>query len=216
MSEYLHYLIKNSNVVFWDFDGVIKDSVRVKSIAFEKLFSIYGSKILKKVRAHHEKNVGVSRFDKIPLYMSWSDESVTDKNIQELCNKFSLLVKKSVIESPWVPGFLEIVNKMNNRQKHVLVTATPKDEIEEILKKLEIRHFFHNVYGAPVLKKEAISKELNKLSISPENAIMIGDSNNDYEAAKDNNVMFFLRCTDFNKDLQQLCKGNTFKDFINE
>ena len=76
MSEYLYYLIKNSSVVFWDFDGVIKDSVDIKSIAFEKLFSIYGTKISKKVRAHHEKNAGVSRFDKIPLYMSWSNELV--------------------------------------------------------------------------------------------------------------------------------------------
>ena len=36
------------------------------------------------------------------------------------------------------------------------------------------------------------------------------------EAAKSNNVMFFLRRTDLNKDLRKLCKGNTFKDFINE
>jgi len=216
MSSYLINLINYSNVVFWDFDGVIKDSIEVKSIAFEKLFSVYGSRISNKIRNHHIENNGVSRYEKIPLYMSWCNELVTKKNIQSNCNKFSSLVKKSVIESPWVPGFLEIVKKKNNRQKHVLVTATPKDEVEEILKKLEIRHFFHNVYGSPVPKKEAISKELNKLSISPENAIMIGDSNNDYEAAKDNNVMFFLRCTDFNKDLQQLCKGNTFKDFINE
>jgi len=216
MPEQFHHLLNFSEVVFWDFDGVIKDSVEVKSKAFEKLFSIYGSKISSKVREHHDNNGGISRFDKIPLYMSWSDESITDKNIQELCNKFSLLVKKSVIESPWVPGFLEIVNKMNNRQKHVLVTATPKDEIEEILKKLEIRHFFHNVYGAPVLKKEAISKELNKLSISPEKAIMLGDSNSDYEAARDNGILFFLRRTDLNKDLQKICKDNTFEDFINE
>ena len=89
MSEYLHYLIKNSNVVFWDFDGVIKDSVSVKSIAFEKLFSIYGPEISKKVREHHEQNIGLSRFEKIPLYMSWSDELITDESVQEFCNKFS-------------------------------------------------------------------------------------------------------------------------------
>ncbi len=216
MSEYLHHLVNYSKVVFWDFDGVIKDSVEVKSMAFEKLFSIYGSKISNKVRAHHEKNGGVSRFDKIPLYMSWSNELVTNKSVQEFCHKFSSLVKQSVIDSPWVPGFLEVIESDRNKQKHILVTATPKDEIEDILEKLGIRRFFYKVYGAPVLKKEAISMELNNLAIKPENAIMLGDSNSDYEAAKDNGVLFLLRCTDLNKDLQKICKDNTFKDFINE
>jgi HAD superfamily hydrolase (TIGR01549 family) len=216
MSEYLHYLIKNSNVVFWDFDGVIKDSVSVKSIAFEKLFSIYGPKILKKVRAHHEKNTGVSRFNKIPLYMSWTNELVTDKSIQEFCNKFSLFVKQSVIDSPWVPGFLEVIKSNHNKQKHILMTATPKDEIEDILEKLNIRNFFYKVYGAPILKNEVISLELKLSASKPENAILIGDSDSDYEAARDNGILFFLRRTDLNKDLQKICKDNTFEDFINE
>mgnify|MGYP006442502423 FL=1 len=142
MSEYLRHLVNYSKVVFWDFDGVIKDSVEVKSIAFEKLFSIYGSKISNKVRAHHKKNGGVSRFDKIPLYMSWTNELVTNESVQNFCNQFSLLVKQSVVDSPWVPGFLEFIESNHNEKKHILVTATPKDEIEEILEKLDIKHFF--------------------------------------------------------------------------
>jgi len=193
MPEYLHHLINYSEAVFWDFDGVIKESVEVKSTAFEKLFSIYGSKISKKAREHHEQNIGLSRFEKIPLYMTWSDELVTDKSVQEFCNKFSLLVKRAVINSPWVPGFLEVIESNTSKQKHILVTATPKDEIEYILKKLGIMSFFYKVYGAPILKKDAIFMELNNLAIKSENAIMIGDSNNDYEAAKSNNVMFFFK-----------------------
>jgi HAD superfamily hydrolase (TIGR01549 family) len=216
MSEYLRHLVNYSKVVFWDFDGVIKDSVEVKSIAFEKLFSIYGSKISRKIREHHEKNGGVSRFDKIPLYMSWTNELVTNEGVQKFCNQFSLLVKQSVIDSPWVPGFLEFIGSNHNKQKHILVTATPKDEIEEILEKLDIKHFFYKVYGSPVLKKDAIFMELNNLAIEPKNAIMLGDSNSDYKAAKNNGILFILRCTDLNKDLQKICKDNTFKDFINE
>jgi HAD superfamily hydrolase (TIGR01549 family) len=121
-----------------------------------------------------------------------------------------------VINSPWVPGFLEVIESNTSKQKHILVTATPKDEIEYILEKLGIRSFFYKVYGTPILKKDAISIELNNLAIKPKNAIMLGDSNSDYQAAKYNSVSFFLRCTDLNKDLQTICKNNTFKDFINE
>jgi HAD superfamily hydrolase (TIGR01549 family) len=216
MKENIHDLIKYSEVVFWDFDGVIKDSVEAKSLAFEKLFAIYGPEISKKVRKHHEQNTGLSRFDKIPIYMSWSGEFVSDKSVQEFCTKFSYLVKKAIINSPWVPGFLEIFESNTSKQKHILVTATPKDEIDYILEELGIESFFYKVYGAPSPKKDAISMELINLAIKSENAIMIGDSSNDYEAAKNNNIMFFLRHTDLNKDLHKICRGNTFKDFINE
>ena len=37
-------MIKN---IFFDFDGVIKDSVKVKSESFEKLFLPFGKKVAK-------------------------------------------------------------------------------------------------------------------------------------------------------------------------
>ena len=97
--------------------------------------------------------------------MSWSNELVTNKSVQKFCNKFSLIVKQSVIDSPWVPGFLEVIESNYNRQKHILMTGTPKDEIEDILEKLDIRHFFYKVCGAPIIKNEVISIELNNLRI---------------------------------------------------
>jgi HAD superfamily hydrolase (TIGR01549 family) len=215
MSKNLGQSIKNSKVVFWDFDGTIKDSIEVKSQAFEELFLTCRPQALKKIREHHEKNGGISRFEKIPLYMSWSKVLITDKTTQEYFDKFSLLVKQSVIDSPWVPGFLEFIKKYGNHRKHILVSATPENEIEYILKKLHIRHYFYKVYGAPTLKNEAISKELDNLRVKPKDTVMLGDSNTDYEAAKENGVLFFLRCTGFNQDLQLICRGNTFKDFLN-
>ena len=90
MQKYLEKLVDQAEVIFWDFDGVIKDSVEVKSIAFEKLFSDYDQNLADRVREHHERNGGVSRFEKIPLYLSWSNEVVTRKKIQEFSNRFSL------------------------------------------------------------------------------------------------------------------------------
>jgi phosphoglycolate phosphatase-like HAD superfamily hydrolase len=212
----LEKLISQAKVIFWDFDGVIKDSVEVKSAAFERLFSDYGYNISDRVRRHHEKNGGVSRFEKIPLYLSWSNEIVTSKKTQEFCDRFSLLVKQSVIDSRWVHGFLEFIKRHHEAKKHILVTATPTEEIEEILHALNIRHFFYKIYGAPNTKGDAINETLRGLKIESKHAIMLGDSMSDYKAAKDNNVLFFLRSTELNKDLQSTCKDWVFKDFINE
>jgi HAD superfamily hydrolase (TIGR01549 family) len=212
----LNTLFDQSKVVFWDFDGVIKDSVEVKSAAFESLFSDYGALVSNRVRNHHENNGGISRFEKIPLYLSWSNEVITDEKIQEFCNRFSLLVKQSVIDSPWIDGFLKFFEYYYKSKKYILVTATPVEEIEEILQSLHIRHFFYKIYGAPNTKSDAINETLRGLKIKPKHAIMLGDSESDYKAAKDNNVIFFLRATELNKNLQTVCKDWIFKDFINE
>ena len=216
MKKSLEKLIGQAEVVFWDFDGVIKDSVEVKSTAFEKLFSNYGQDFTIKVRRHHERNGGVSRFKKIPLYLSWSKEVISSEKVQEFCNRFSLLTKQSVINSPWVDGFLEFIECHYKERKNILVTATPTEEIKEILHALNIQHFFHKIYGAPDTKSDVINKTLREMKISPQCAIMLGDSASDYKAAKDNNVLFFLRGTELNKSLQSECKDWMFKDFINE
>ena len=46
MKKSLNKLVDQAKVIFWDFDGVIKDSVKVKSLAFERLFSDYGNNIV--------------------------------------------------------------------------------------------------------------------------------------------------------------------------
>jgi HAD superfamily hydrolase (TIGR01549 family) len=211
----LKKLFENTEIIFWDFDGVIKDSVKVKSEAFEELFSSYGQNFLKRVKKHHEVNGGLSRMEKIPIYLSWTNETVSNKNIQKYCNKFSKLVKQSVIDSEWIPGFLEFIAHHHSK-KNVLVTATPFEEIKEILHKLDIERFFYQVYGAPVKKNAAISETLTFLKTGPEHAIMIGDSESDFLAAKENRVLFVLRKTDLNNSMHYLCKNYMFKDYLNE
>ena len=44
-------------MIFWDFDGVIKESVSVKTDAYVELFRPYGSHVCKKIRKHPQKLV---------------------------------------------------------------------------------------------------------------------------------------------------------------
>ena len=68
---------------------------------------------------------------------------------------------------------------------------------------LNIMPYFVDVIGAPTKKIEAIQKILKQYSISPNNSIMIGDSNNDFYAANENCVPFILRRTKYNNNLQK-------------
>ncbi len=195
-------IIKKAKTIFWDFDGVIKESVKVKSDAFEKLFSPFGSRLAKKVREHHEKNGGVSRYEKFPIYLNWVGEHITKEKLDYYEKSFSSLVKKKVIDSPWVEGAKEYLQQYYTKQLFFLVTATPQLEIEEILKQLDISHFFKTVIGSPTKKKDALKKLIIKYQIDIKDAIMLGDSFSDFDAAKFNNIEFVLRKTDMNKKLQ--------------
>ena len=50
--------------IIFDFDGVIAESVNVKTEAFASLYEPYGKDVVNKVEQHHLANGGVSRFEK--------------------------------------------------------------------------------------------------------------------------------------------------------
>ncbi len=204
---------KEIEAIFWDFDGVIKDSVIVKSDAFEQLFSPFGLNFSKKVRKHHENNSGISRYDKLPLYIEWSGQKASPELIDQYLKKFSILVKDSVISSEWVLGVLSFLERKS--QIFFLVTATPQSEIEEIISELGIQHYFQEVVGAPFRKKDSIKSLLNKYSICQKNSLLIGDSVSDYNAATFNNISFILRKTKLNKALQSELNCPMISDFVN-
>jgi len=205
-------ILKSATLVFWDFDGVIKDSVGVKSFAYETLFLPFGREIATRVRLHHENNGGVSRFEKIPLYLTWAGETATSERIQEFCRLFSESVLQAVIDSPWVPGVREYLLKCCNKQYFVLVTATPQDEIVQILAALDIAHCFREVHGAPIKKTSAIEAVLSRRKSVLAQTLMIGDAETDLEAARENSVPFLLRRTPLNLSMQATYTGPMFDD----
>ena len=207
-------IIKEAKVVFWDFDGVIKDSIEVKSDAFEEIFIGFGSKLASKVKAHHECNVGMSRFDKLPIYLSWAGIiSPSKKLVEEYENRFSLLVVQKVMDSEWVEGVLEYLQNKHTSQQFFLITATPQKEIEYILMQLKIIDYFQKVVGSPIQKKIAIKNILNDYSILTSDAVMIGDSEADFRSSKLNNIEFVLRKTNLNKVLQKKIVCQMVLDF---
>ncbi len=209
-------LLSTFDVVFWDFDGVVKDSVTVKTEGYEKLFLLYGDEVAGRVIDHHEAHGGVSRYEKIPLYLGWAGEVVTDEKVREFCERFALLVHQAVIDAPWVGGVREYLQAQHDRQYFVLVTATPQDEIESILRSLEIDGFFREVHGAPKPKTTAIGNVLGRLKCSPSQALMVGDADSDLKAAEANNVPFLLRRTRLNESLQRRYSGPMFDELSYE
>ena len=211
----MNKFIKKYNLIIFDFDGVIKNSLEVKSKAFERLFESYGKLITKKIKSHHKKNEGLSRYKKIPIYLSWVNEDLSKKNVNKFCNRYSKLVFYQVIKSTWVPGIKVFLRKNPYKQIFSIVTATPEKEIIKIVLNLNIRKHFKIIKGSPTSKSKLIKIILKKYKINPNKALMIGDTLTDYVAAKTNKVEFIFRKTDYNSMIIKKYNKKFIRNFYN-
>jgi phosphoglycolate phosphatase-like HAD superfamily hydrolase len=201
-------------LIFWDFDGVIKESVSVKTDAYVELFRSYGIDVCSKIEKHHIENGGMSRFDKIPLYLKWSNVAPTTATVDDMCTKFSMIIKNKVINSAWVPGVEEFFR--NNKKKYIfiMVSATPQNELKEICKSLKLDEFFYEIYGSPATKSNLIKTSMLNYGVSADVCLMIGDAKADIDAAADNNISFIFRRHRHNKNLIIEPKIKLINDFI--
>ena len=210
-------LIASYPCVFWDFDGVIKESIEAKTDAFKQIFSKSSEEVLDKIVLHHQENGGMSRYEKIPIYLEWSEIEYNNHSFETYCNKFSKIAKSLVVNSPWVDGAFNFIQKRHESGlTNIVVTATPQKEIEEIVSKLQINKLFDGVYGSPKSKTDLIKFAFVEMDIDSEKSIMIGDSMTDYIASQESNIDFILRETEFNSKLRILCGANTISNFIYE
>lgn len=202
-------VLKQFDVIFWDFDGVIKKSNQIKIDALADVFS--DSNNLENIIQHHIENQGVSRFEKIPLYLKMSNKTSSQKKIKEYLSMFSKNLIRSVVCSDWVEGAKMAINVLNDKN-NIIVTGTPEDEIVVILKELKIDQNFSQIFGAPQKKTKVIKNYMLKTT-KKSKAIMIGDSSEDLFAAQNNNIEFMLIRNKFNEHISdQLC-DHVFTNF---
>ncbi len=203
----------NSKVLIYDFDGVICDSVGLKTDAFIELYSAEDESIQKLVREYHLANGGISRFEKIKYFETvllgkvYSEE----ENIR-LAQKFADLVKEKVITSPFIPGVKEFLEKHSTHTLQYICTGTPEFEIKEILSRRDIGRYFNGIFGAPKTKIEIISEILNITNIVPSECLYFGDSITDYQAT----VFYKIPFIGIENEHCEFPIGtNVIKDFIN-
>jgi len=176
-------ILHNKSVLIFDFDGVIADSVEIKSNAFAELYRGYSTEIVNKIVNYHVKNGGVSRFDKIRYYQEeiLGEDSANSK-ITEMANRFSKIVFDNVVSCKSIKGievFLEYY--CTGKKKCYINTATPIDEMIRILKKRNQINFFTGVYGYPKSKIENLNHIASQYSV--DDMVFFGDADTDLEAS---------------------------------
>lgn len=203
---------KNIKVIFFDFDGVLAESVNVKTEAFRKLYLPYGTSIAERVVAYHLAHGGVSRFEKIALFhRQWLNLPITDEELLQIAAQFSKLCLEGVVNAPEVKGAQAFLDSAEHYRKFI-ITGTPTDEIRQILQLRNMATYFEAAYGSPEKKEYWAGKILAEQRLNPAECVFIGDAMADYHAAKLHDIPFVLRETEENTPLFKDHTGYRIKD----
>lgn len=200
---------------FFDFDGVIVDSLDIKTKAFGELFGKYGKDVSSKVMDYHRNNGGVSRYDKFKYYYkNLLCKNINKEIIGRLDKSYSKLVVKKVIAAPYIRDALFFIRMLNRVKRDCfIISGTPQKEIRYILKRRKISQLFKEVVGSPVNKIDNLKRLIDDYEINPEEAIFFGDARSDYKAAKENNIWFVRIVKNKKSELNGLLSAPKLKDF---
>ncbi|WP_319508438.1 HAD-IA family hydrolase [uncultured Methanolobus sp.] len=180
-------------VIVLDFDGVILESLDIKTKAFLKVYEAY-PEYAEKIALYHLQNGGVSRYKKfVHINTNILGIPIDDSEIGKMAKIFSEAVVDEILKCSFVNGALDFLSKYSQVANLYIASGTPQDELRLIVEKCGIARCFKGVYGTPRTKAEIIRYVLTQEHISNENAIFVGDSITDYEGAKEASVPFVAR-----------------------
>jgi phosphoglycolate phosphatase-like HAD superfamily hydrolase len=182
--------------IAFDFDGVLAESVDVKTCAYVSLFEKYGQNIISQVVDYHMRNGGVSRFVKLrTIYDKILKKPLSEDKFKSLSEQFSSIVVDEVVAAPWVSGAKDFLIRNQSRYIFFVISGTPEDELKGIVHRRKMDHFFDSVRGAPKDKVSLLKEVMIEYHLKPEEILFVGDAETDWCAARETGVPFILRCT---------------------
>ena len=118
--------------IAFDFDGVLAESVEVKTHAYALLFKGEEEEAISQFIDYHNKHLGISRFEKIRVfYKDILQRPLSEKRFQELCLRYSQLVVEGVVVAPWVKGAQDFIIQNENHYMFSIVSGTPFPLVSE-------------------------------------------------------------------------------------
>jgi phosphoglycolate phosphatase-like HAD superfamily hydrolase len=171
--------------VFFDFDGVLVDSVDIKTEAMRLLFAGEQPAHVAEIVALHERLGGVSRYRKFEIaYETILRRPLSEGEMEALGARFSELALDAIAAAPMIPGAREFLERYCRRALLFVVSGTPDRELRAVLERRDLGAFFQAAHGSPALKPDILRDLLARHGLAPEDACFVGDAGTDFEAAE--------------------------------
>lgn len=197
--------IDRPEVLVFDFDGVVVGhSEFFKEEAWHQVFAPYRGLYelpLTKTRELFGFGKKGDRFD--VLRYVYEQVGVAEEDIPALVERgarqFNDLVQAGILRAGVVPGGKEVLGRLAQRLPLYVNSGTSTVALQQSVESLELGQVFRGVYGGPASKVENLMMIAEVEGKSPSQLLMIGDSDGDWQAAKDFGCHFIGVANDWNK-----------------
>jgi phosphoglycolate phosphatase-like HAD superfamily hydrolase len=168
---------------FFDCDGVLINSNRVKSEALYRVLSSYGLDAIRRMLAFHRNHGGIGRTHKF----QWFEREVLGCHVPGRIDQW----KEAYSNELWAgvrtceeqPGLRPWLARLRSAGCHLfVVSGAEQDELRTILADRELLSLFDDALGSPDNKHEILSRLVHS-GAAARPGIFVGDSRYDMEAA---------------------------------
>ncbi|MBI5134684.1 HAD hydrolase-like protein [Candidatus Uhrbacteria bacterium] len=180
--------------IILDFDGTILESAHIKDQGWQDLFKDYGPSIVGTVMEYHLAHEHQNRYEKFRYVTEQVlGEEYTPEMEAKLDSAYTALVFDAIVVCPFVVGTQEFLDFFSNRVALIIVTVNPREYFEIIIVARGIRQYFSDIYTSPWTKPEAFQDILKKYHQQSGSWVSIGDTEDDYRAARGVGIEFIGR-----------------------
>lgn len=186
---------KDKELIIFDFDGTLINSIPDLTLAINKMLSLYSLSPLTVKQVTPFIGNGAKPLVKRALECSMQNQKISKELLEEAFDIYFSAYREVTCDQTYMyPGVLETLNYLDKEgYKMVICTNKPFAFIEPILDKLSIKKLFKFWIGEDSLSKKKPNAAplfhlINEMNTVVEKCIMVGDSKNDILAAQNSGM----------------------------
>jgi phosphoglycolate phosphatase-like HAD superfamily hydrolase len=196
--------------LFFDFDGVILDSVAIRTEGFRRVLKDFDDSDVDQLIEYHNINGGISRYAKFKwFYKEVLKKELSQGQLDKYTDEFSSIMLDELSNKSYlIQQTVDFLKRTFLTMPMHVVSGADQTELRHLCKELDVAKYFNSIYGSPTAKDINITQMLDTYEYDGEDTIMICDSINDYEAAHVNGIYF----CGFNQESLRSIEGTYYID----
>ncbi|WP_443939726.1 HAD family hydrolase [Pedobacter sp. MW01-1-1] len=185
-------MLDKFKVLIWDFDGVIMNSMSIRSKGLELVLAEYPKEQVEALGMYHNENGGLSRYHKFRYFFEEiRKESIICEKVMILAGKFSEIMHQNIINMELlIQDSVAFIKENFLKCEMHIVSVSDGTELNQICEAMGLKRYFKTKNGSPTSKNELAGMLIEKNDYDKVEVVVIDDSINDYQEAQKSAITF--------------------------
>jgi phosphoglycolate phosphatase-like HAD superfamily hydrolase len=176
--------------IFYDFDGVIMDSMHLKLESYSYALEDY-SFSRDELHEIQLRLAGLSRYEVMKTMVhELTGIAPAPNDLKKMGERFAVRDDELIPQMKHVPGSLDFIKATFRTVYSAVISGTPQRALEATLDMHNLKPFFSSINGSPEAKAHIANRLLSENGLDPSEAIFIGDGKTDQEASEECRIRF--------------------------